>query len=208
MRQYLDLNDYELVSMAQEQNEDATLILHQKYQPLIHKKSRKFYQYLQNKGIELEDLIQECTIGFEEAIHNFNQNDNVRFYTFACVCMDRQLMSELTRLNRDKHKFLNEAIPLETIDENNENGNLIDFIQDNTNNPEIGLLSKSETENLYAQIIKHLTSLEECVFRLKIQNFNYKEIADILDKDEKSIDNAIQRIKTKIKTIVKPNLHS
>lgn len=200
---YQDWNDYELVSMAQEHNEDAINSLHEKYQPLIHKKCRKFFKYLQNKGIELSDLIQECTIGFEEAIQKFNPDDNVSFYTFANVCMDRQLMSELTHQNRAKYKFLNEAIPLETIDEENENSNLINFIQDNTNNPEQGLLSNEEFKELYAQISKELTALEEGVFKLKLQGFGYKEIADILDKDEKSIDNAIQRIKVKIKALKK-----
>lgn len=197
------LNDYELVNLAQEMNEEASMLLHQKYQPLIYKKSHKYLKYLQNKGIELSDLIQECTIGFEEAIKNFNPNDDVTFYTFANLCMDRQLMSELTKQNRSKYKLLNEAIPLETIDENNENGNLIDFIQDNSNNPELGLLTHEEFEELYKKIVKELTNFEECVFNLRLQEFNYKEIADVLDKDQKSIDNAIQRIKNKIRNMMK-----
>lgn len=205
MKSYPDLNDYELVSMAQEYNEDAINALHEKYQPLINKKCHKYIKYLQNKGIELADLIQECTIGFEEAIHNFDPNDNVSFYTFANVCMDRQLMSELTRQNRDKYKFLNEAVPLETIDEESDI-NLIDFIQDNSHNPEVGLVSNEEFKELYENISKELTSLEECVFKLKLQGFGYKEIADILDKDEKSIDNAIQRIKAKIKSLKFKNI--
>lgn len=201
MEDYKLLNDYELVNLAQETNEDAMTILHKKYQPLINKKSRKYFKYLHNKGIELADLIQECTIGFEEAIKNFNEKDNTSFYTFCNVCMDRQLMSEVTKQNRDKHKFLNEAIPLETIDEDSDSGNLIDCIQDNSNNPELGLLLDEEYQELYTKITDKLTNLEECVFKLKLQNFNYKEIADILEKDEKSIDNAVQRIKTKIKNI-------
>lgn len=204
MSSYEELNDYELVSVAQELNEDAINLLHEKYQPLINKKCRKYMKYLHNKGIEFSDLIQECTIGFEEAIHNFNPNDDVSFYTFANVCMDRQLMSELTKQNRDKYKFLNEAVPLETIDED-EDTNLIDFIQDNSKNPELGLLSNEEFKELYSSISHELTDLEECVFKLKLQGFGYKEIADILDKDEKSIDNAIQRIKVKIKSLMTKN---
>jgi len=205
MSNYEELNDYELVSIAQDLNEDAINLLHEKYQPLINKKCRKFIKYLHNKGIEYQDLVQECTIGFEEAIHNFNPKDDVSFYTFACVCMDRQLMSELTKQNRDKYKFLNESIPLETIDDD-EDTNLIDFIQDNSNNPELGLLSSEEFSELYTSISHELTDLEECVFKLKIQGFGYKEIADILDKDEKSIDNAIQRIKVKIKALKNKNI--
>jgi len=202
MNKYQELNDYELVDMAQEMNEDASTILYQKYQPLISKKSRKFYKYLQNKGIELADLIQECTIGFEEAVKYFNPLENVSFYTFASICMDRQLITELKKLNREKHKFLNEAVPLETIDETSENGNLINFIKDNSYNPELDLFNEEELQNLFEEATKELTSLEECVFKLKVQGFNYKEIADILDKDQKSIDNAIQRIKLKLKTVI------
>lgn len=200
MRPYQDLNDYELVSVAQEHNEDAINLLHEKYKPLIYKKCRKFMKYLQNKGIELSDLVQECMIGFEEAIHNFNASDDVSFYTFANVCMDRQLMSELTRQNRDKHKFLNEAIPLEITDEENDI-NLIDVLEDNSSNPEAGLLSDEEFKELYTKISKELTHLEECVFNLRIQGFECKEISDILDKDEKSIYNTLQRIKVKIKNL-------
>lgn len=201
---YQDLNDYELVSASQEHNEDAMNILHQKYLPLINKKCRKYMRLLYNKGIELSDLIQECTIGFEEAIQQFNPDDDASFYTFANLCMDRQLMSELTKQNRDKYKFLNEAIPLETIEDENEN-NLIDFIQDNTNNPEQGLLSDEEFNELYNKIIDKLTNFEECVFKLKVQGFDYKEIMEILDKDEKSIYNTVQRIKVKIKTVMQVN---
>lgn len=204
MIDYFNLNDNELISMAREHNEDAINILHKKYQPLINKKCRKYYKYAQNKGIEFADLIQECLIGFEESILSYNLDDDVTFYTFTNICMDRQLMSEITKLNRDKYKFLNEAIPLETIDDAKDN-NLIDFIEDNKDNPELGLLAEASYQELYNKIVKSLTPLEECVFNLKVQNFDYKEIADILDKDPKSIDNAIQRIKVKIKEIYKEN---
>ena len=116
--------------------------------------------------------------------------------------MDRQLITLAKKVDRDKHKLLNEAVPLETI-EDDTNNNLIDFIKDNTDNPELDLLNEAEYQELYNKIIKKLTSFEECVFKLKVQNFEYKEIADILEKDPKSIDNAIQRIKTKIKELYK-----
>ena len=114
--------------------------------------------------------------------------------------MDRQLLTEIKRLNRDKYKLLNDAIPLETIDTDNDT-NLIDFLKNMKDNPEEGLLEEIEYQELYNKITKNLTNLEECVFNLKLQNFNYKEISDILDKDPKSIDNAIQRIKNKIKEL-------
>lgn len=202
MKEYNNLNDYELVSLAQECNEEAYELLHKKYQPLIIKNSKKIYKYVQNKGIELSDLMQECTIGFEEAIKNFNQYDDVTFYTFANVCMERQLLSEIKKLNRKKHQILNEAIPLETIDENDDNINLIDFIKDDSENPELDLFSKESLCEFYQNIEKLLTKFEGNVLKLKLKNYNYKEIAIILNKSEKSIDNSIQRIRLKLEKFI------
>lgn len=203
MTNYNEFNDYELVSMAQELNEEAINILHQKYRPLMVKKSKKVYPYLQNKGIELSDLIQECTIGFEESIKNFNQNDDVTFYTFTNICMDRQLMSEVKKLNRDKYKLLNEAIPLETLEDDDDTNNLIDFIKNETNNPELDLLQKENYKDLYKEILESLTPLEKEVLSLRLENYSYKEIASIIKTTEKSVDNTMQRIRIKVEKIIK-----
>ncbi len=197
----MELNDYELVSLAQENNEQASEALYLKYRPLIQKISHKYFKYLKNKGVEFNDLLQECTIGFEEAILKFNEQDNTSFYTFVRMCMERQMMSEVTRQNREKHKFLNEAVPLETIEDDGDI-NLIDCIGDNRNNPELGLMLDEDFKELYLKVVSKLTDFEECVFRLKLQDFDYQEIALILDRDSKSIDNAIQRIRLKIKNII------
>lgn len=193
---YKDYNDYELVSLAQELNEDATNIIYEKYKPIIYKKSRKYLPLL--KGIELCDLVQECYIILDYAIKHFNQDNNNTFYTFFIVCLDRYLLNEYKKNNNSKNKILNESISLDSTDE--DDNSLIDLISDNKT-PELELTSNEEFINLYNKILNKLTDLEECVFILKINNFSYKEIADVLDKDIKSIDNAIQRIKTKINNL-------
>ena len=192
-------NDYELISLAQEQNEDALEILYQKYQPMISKKSKKFYNLLKGKGIELCDLIQECYIALDYSIKTFNQDKDNMFYTYLNTCLDRQLIDQCRKNLNLKNKLLNESLPLETNIEEENNNDLLNIIEDNTNNPERELFTLEDYLSLQNKIIDKLTPLEECVFLLKIQNFDYKEIANILDKDNKSIDNAIQRIKTKIK---------
>lgn len=201
MDNYANLNDNELISLVRERNEEASEILYHKYSPLINKICSKYYKYVKDKGIEYVDMHQECLVAFEEALNSYNLRDDVTFYTFVNVCIERKLFTELRHAGRDKYKFLNEAIPLETIDDNASN-NLIDYIEDNKNNPEFGLISQMEYQELYDKIVGVLTNFEECVFNLKLQNFDYREIASILDKDTKSIDNAIQRIKTKIRGIV------
>ena len=197
-----NLNDYELLSMALEQNEDAINLLYKKYYPLFQQKSRRILKLFQNKGVDFEDLVQECIIAFEEAIRRFNSNDGTSFYTFVNSCLDKHLISELTKANRLKNKFLNEAIPLEDNTDDRDY-NLIDCIEDNSNSPELELMLNENVESLSQNILKTLTNFEECVFRLKVQGFVFSEIASILDKDEKSIYNTIQRIKGKINLIIK-----
>ena len=201
---YDNLNDYELVSQAQELNEDAINILNEKYRPLIQKKCRKYIKYLKNKGLELEDLYQECILAFNDAITNFNELDDVSFYTFQNLCIDRKLVSELVKHNREKNKILNEAVPLEIYEKGKE-VNLEDLIRDSKPNPELGIVQEEDLNLLIDNVLSELTDLEEIVFKLKIEGFNYKEISDILDKDEKSIDNAIQRIKQKMKALLNKN---
>ena len=199
---YKSLNDYELVSLAQENNEDAINILHKKYYPLILKKGKKVYPYLLNKGIELSDLIQECMIGFEESIKDFNEKDNVTFYTFTNICMDRQLKTEIKKLDRNKNKLLNEAIPLEKFNENNEKINLIDFIKDEHANPELDLLKTENYNNLWSKLEVFLTDFEKKVLLYRLEDYSYNEIAKLLNINKKSIDNAIQRIRNKVEKFI------
>ena len=68
-------NDYELVYLAQEQNETALYILRKKYQPIIQKISTKYFNMIR-VGLELSDIVQECSLAFEEAITKFNEQKN------------------------------------------------------------------------------------------------------------------------------------
>ena len=81
-------------------------------------------------------------------------------------------------------------------------GTLEYLLRDNKHNPE-NMLLHTENEKKIIELTKEsLTDFEQQVFELKIANFSYKEIAEILDKDKKSIDNALQRIKTKMKKVL------
>ena len=196
---YSKLNDNELIIQAKEKNEVAINMLYEKYNPLITKKCSSYFKYVKDKGIDFNDLKQECLIGFEESIQSYSQDNKALFYTFTSLCMDRQIITFIKKVNRNKNKVLNEAISIEGS--NDKEISLINQIEDNTFNPEIGFMSLVEYEELYEKIIKVLTNFEECVFNLKLQNFDYKEISNILDKEPKSVYNAIQRIKEKIKGI-------
>jgi len=195
---YKDYNDYELIDLAQEFNEDAIAIMYEKYRPIIYSKCNKYKSFI--KGIEFCDLVQECYIVFDYVIKNFNQDKDNTFYTYLNVCLDRHLINQYRKSINMKNRILNDSLSLDVSFDDDENS-MIDTVEDNYNNPELELDMFENYLELYNKIIDKLTSLEECVFILKIQNFDYKEIAAILDKDSKSIDNAIQRIKIKINNL-------
>lgn len=194
---YRDYNDYELLSYIGENNEEASEILYEKYRPLIETTAKKMMKYCENSGLDVNDLIQEGMIGLHKAIVTYKQDTDASFYTYAKMCINRKIISVVVGSKRLKHKILNESISIETTDED---GNIIYGVMlgDETKNPEkLMVFNESESELLNKTYDK-LTSFEKEVFDLKKSDFTYKEIAQILDKEPKSIDNAMQRIKQKI----------
>lgn len=194
---YHDYNDFELLSYIEENNEEANEILFKKYEPLINSFANKIFSYCKNSGLELNDLVQEGRLGLNLAINNYNHNKNAKFYTYAKMCIERNMISMALRAKRLKHKVLNESISLE-FDED-ERYKINSIISDDSYNPEKQVLDYENEKELIENIKNVLTDFERQVFELKLSSFTYKEIAEILDRDPKSIDNALQRIKVKVK---------
>ena len=192
---YDEINDYEVLSMVAD-NEDATELLFKKYKPLIVGLAKKIYNNNQNTGFDLNDLIQEGMIGFSTAINTFDENKDTTFFTYAKTCIERRLISLIKSASRLKHQILNESYSVEDLAQDNKS--LENLLEDSTSNHENKIIDDENTNELIRNIQKQLTPLESAVFELKISGFTYREIADILDKDSKSIDNAISRIKTKV----------
>lgn len=200
---YKDYNDYELINYVREKDEIASDILFKKYEPLIVTYASKMYPYCRYNGIEMSDLIQEGMLGLNLAINNFKENSDNLFYTFAKKCVERKMISLIIKSRRQKHKILNESLSLDYTLDDDKVGDLVSILKDNSLNPEEIVIEGDSEENLLKKIKSTLTDTEESVFELKIAGFDYKEIAEILDKTPKSIDNTIQRIKNKCKEIIK-----
>ena len=192
---YNNVNDYEILSLVAD-NEEATEALFEKYKPLIVSLCKKMYKTNQNNGLDLNDLIQEGMIGFSTAISTFDDAKDTTFFTYAKTCIERRLISVVKSASRYKHQLLNESYFVEDLAYDNKS--LENLLEDNNSNPENKLIDDENANELIKNIQKQLTSLERAVFELKISEFNYREIAEILDKDNKSIDNAISRIKAKV----------
>ncbi len=192
---YDDINDYEVLSIVAD-NEEATELLFNKYKPLIIGLAKKVYGMAQNTGFDLNDLIQEGMIGFSTAINTFDESKDATFFTYAKTCIERRLYSLIKSANRFKHQILNESYSVEDLA--NDNKSLENLLEDSTSNPENKLIDNENAKELIRNIQTQLTSLESAVFELKISGFTYREIAEILGKESKSIDNAISRIKAKV----------
>lgn len=198
---YRDYNDNELISLIEEKSEEANELIYKKYKPLIVGISKKMFQSVKNSGVEMNDLIQEGMLGLNQAINGFDPSKDVTFYTFAKTCIERRMLSLIISTKRLKHKILNESLSFD-LSKDGEETNLLDIIGGLSNEPE-SLVIDSEFEEEFINLVKkELTDLEEQVFMLKINDFSYVEIAELLEKTPKSIDNTLQRIKSKVRKIL------
>lgn len=195
--EYADYNDYELLEFICEGNEEANNIIIKKYIPLINSIASKMVKSCNNNGIDYNDLVQEGFIGLNYALRHFVEEKNNTFYTYVKTCIERKMLSFLQSSNRLKHKVLNDSLSFDNDD------NMLDkILTDVFDNPEV-ILENIESENeLLKRVKKKLAHFEEQVFELMVNGFDYKEIANILDKDKKAVDNAIQRIRIKVKEAI------
>ena len=191
------MNDYELLSYVSE-DESANEMIFKKYKPLIVETANNLYIYCKKMGVEINDLIQEGMVGLNKAINSFSESHETTFYTYASRCINRSIISYIVRLGRLKNKVLNNSVFLELYDEDQSNG-FGKSIADNSYNPENILISEESKKEILDIIDNDLNEFEREVINLKINGFKYKEIADMLGKDVKYIDNCIQKIKNKIR---------
>jgi len=194
-------NDNELIDLILENSEEATNILYEKYKGVIDYIVNKHSLIAPGIGLDRNDLYQEGMIGLIEAVKDYKESQNVSFYTFANICINRKIISCLNKNSRQKHKLLNEAISLDfNYDEDGET-TLADFVSSIDSSPEEYVLNLESKEEVLKKIKSLLTDLEMEVFSLRTNGFTYSDIAKLLNKNIKSIDNTMGRIKLKLKKI-------
>lgn len=194
-------SDYELLYLISENNEDAKKLFYEKYKPIIEMKVKKYISYVESRGYDYNDLVQEGMIGLSRAITDYKTQKDVQFNTFANVCIERQIFSFLRNIDSGKHKVLNDSISFDTT--TNTYGKSLDQILDDKNiNPETSFVQNEETNDLFDNILAELTDKESEVFKLRTQGFTYKEIASLLNISEKSVSKSIEKIKIKVSKII------
>ncbi len=167
-----------------------------KYKSLVRAKSRAYFLI----GADSEDIIQEGMIGLYKAVRDFNGEKNTSFRSFAELCVNRQMITAIKAATRQKHQPLNSYISLnKPVYEDETEQTYMDLLQEGAFlNPETLLIGQENRNFLEDQLVKHLSGFETRVLMLYLQGRSYFEIARTLKKPEKSIDNALQRIKKKL----------
>lgn len=197
MRQneYENVCDEELLMQISEGNDSITDYLCKKYKHLVMKKANALYLI----GAEKEDLIQEGMIGLFKAIRDFSPEREASFYHFAELCINRQMYHAIEASQRLKHAPLNSYISLSEEASDETGLTLADMLEGTAEqNPERLFLQQEAYEDLFAHLETILSPLEKQVCDLYLQGMDYRQIAAHLGKAPKSIDNALQRIRSKI----------
>lgn len=202
MSKYDRMTDEQLLCDYKNGNQEIMDYLMVKYKSMVRKKARAMYLL----GGENEDLIQEGMIGLIKAVRDFDVTQKTSFSSFAELCVSRQMYSAIESSNRKKHLPLNSYVSLYEDSEQVGEGRslpLIDTIESSKeNDPEVLYFGKEYTEAFAEQLKELLSPLENHVLYLHLMGTDYRTIAELLGKSPKSVDNALQRIKTKAQKIL------
>lgn len=200
---YKHFSDEQIISMVEQGDSDAVDFLMDKYKNLVRKRVRKLFLM----GGDKDDLIQEGMIGLYKAIRDYNPNKESSFYSFADLCIARQIYTAIKASNRQKNIPLNTYISFYSpifLEENIEGKeSFINVLPADTKlNPEELVIDKESVNMIEYELGRRLSSLEQEVMDFYLEGCNYLEIAEQLERTPKSIDNAIQRIKGKLNQIL------
>lgn len=140
-------------------------------------------------GGDSEDLLQEAMFGLLKAIREYDGSRDVTFRTFAEVCVRNRIRSAVTAAARDKHTPLNHSVSMEEQPL---------FGSEHMSGPEEQFINREEEEERLEALNRKLSPLEQQILSLYLHGFSYREIGEQVGRTDKSVDNAVQRIRRKV----------
>lgn len=191
----------QIVNMICETNEDIRNSLYEQYSPMIGFLVKKYISRANQLGLETNDLYQEALVGFTDALNNYDEQKDASLRTFVSLCIERRLQKVLEKANRLKNKINQEMLSLDY--EYQQGISLLETISDTTSDPLEKFSEQEQIDTIEEKIKQVLSTNEYIVYEDMKKGLNYLEIAKKLDKSPKQIDNTIQRLKTKVKLILK-----
>ena len=183
MEKYESLTDAEALTLVRAGDHAAQDHLLEKYKYLVRSKTKTYFI----AGADRDDLIQEGMIGLYKAIRDFKFEYGIMFYTFAELCVTRQIITAIKTAARKKHEPLNSSVPFEAR-----------FEGANSADPEELVIVREKRDSIEACFKNSLSDMEYRVLKLFLDGKSYSEIAGVIGRDEKSIDNALQRVRKKL----------
>lgn len=195
MEQYQNLSDEALIQRLRQGDAAVMDFVLDKYKPLVRKRANAMFLI----GGDTDDLIQEGMIGLFKAIRDFKEEREASFYHFAELCITRQIYSAVEASNRKKHAPLNTYVSF--YSETGEEGQPLSevLISESADNPEQRMIEQENLEQFLEKLRGNLSKMECSVLDDYLSGLNYQQIAEKMGKSPKAIDNALQRIKTKIR---------
>lgn len=198
---YTVMNDEQLVQAAQSNDMRAMNEIMMRYHDFVAKKIKAYFLV----GADRDDIFQEGMIGLYKAVRDFDVQRSPSFMGFANICISRQIITAIKAANRQKHIPLNNYVPLEksAYDEGGEETYIEVISEQYPSDPEAIVIDKENRDTIECKISEALSKLELQVLIYYLRGNSYQEISELIKKDVKSVDNAIQRIKRKLEAILK-----
>lgn len=199
MGDFTEQTDEELIARIRDpqvrNREEITDYLMAKYKPLVRGLANEFYII----GGETEDLIQEGMIGLFKAVRDYEKGKEASFSSFANLCVRRQIYTAMEASNRKKHTPLNTYISFSS--EEGEDQTVLEehILNGASASPEQLVIEQEFWEEFYRELWKKLSKMEQQVLTLYREGRTYTEIAEVMHKEPKTIDNALQRIRKKVR---------
>ncbi len=171
-----------------------------KYKAVVKSKTRPYFLM----GADKEDILQEGMIGLYKAVRDYQPEKNISFRSFAELCINRQIYTAIKSAARQKHMPLNSYVSLnKPVFEEDQEGSLLDLLKEEAvSNPETLVIGQESRNFIEAHMNDSLTALEMKVLKYHLDGKNYEEIAALIGRPEKSVDNALQRIKKKLEKFI------
>ena len=194
------MTDEEIVALAQAGDGAALEFLLNKYKNFVRTKARSYFLI----GADHEDIVQEGMIGLYKAIRDFKSEKLTSFRAFAELCVTRQIITAIKTATRQKHIPLNSYVSLnKPIYDEESDRTLLDVITEGRSaDPEELLIGRESYVSIESRIDEALSPLERRVLAAYLDGKSYQEIAQMLGRHVKSIDNALQRVKHKLEKLM------
>ena len=198
-RQQRELADLQLVVRARNGDQAALDGLIRRYTGFVRLKASSYFL----AGGDAEDLIQEGLIGLYKAVRDFRHDKETSFRSFAELCVTRQIITAIKTATRFKHSPLNTYVSFSNTpagQDSDSDVTLGDALPGpSVDDPSICVISTEELQSLVFSLGTGLSKLEADALKLYLEGSSYEEMAEQLGCDTKTIDNALQRVKRKVR---------